>query len=337
MEASREATHTIKVDVPDEQYDYVIVGGGTAGAVVARRLAEDPRVRVCLIEAGPSDENDPIIADPLAWEEMLGSEYDWNYHVEPTGGRGNPKMLHSRAKVLGGCSSHNSVIAFLTPDADLRRWESEGAAGWSPAKCAPYFEKLKQKVTLETVQPVNELNRTFIQAGVEAGFPQATFNSPEWLSKFEPCVGYFQLNSIGRERCSSSKCYLHPIRDLPSNLVLKLNTFIKRILFDAQRNAIGVLTHDDKVLGASKETILCGGAFDTPKLLMLSGIGPSWHLRELNIPIIANLPVGEHLIDHPEGVIIWESTKPIPGPTIQRYEAALFANALPQTTESKGT
>ena len=127
---------------PEDEFDYVIAGGGTAGCVVAARLSEDPNVRVCLIEAGPSDVDDEAILRLEDWMYLLDSGYDWDYPVEPQK-KGNSFLRHARAKVLGGCSSHNSCIAFWTPKEDLDEWASMGCDGWSAADCWPLIKRLE--------------------------------------------------------------------------------------------------------------------------------------------------------------------------------------------------
>src|SRR5262245_13176763 len=125
----------------ESQFDFVVVGGGTAGAVVAARLAEDRHTTVCLLEGGPSDEGDQRVLELRNWPNLLGSELDYDYGIEPQS-RGNGRIRHSRGRVLGGCSSHNSAIAFRAPDADLRTWERLGATGWGPSETQPYYERV---------------------------------------------------------------------------------------------------------------------------------------------------------------------------------------------------
>src|SRR5438309_10369202 len=124
-----------------DTFDYVIVGGGTAGAIVAARLAEDRSRMMCLLEAGPSDENDPRVLELRNWPNLLGSELDYDYRIEPQP-RGNGRIRHSRGRVLGGCSSHNSAIAFRAPNVDLENWERLGATGWGPTGTKAYFERV---------------------------------------------------------------------------------------------------------------------------------------------------------------------------------------------------
>lgn len=310
------------------EFDYLVLGGGTAGAVVAARLAEDPGTSVCLVEAGPSDEGDWRILELWNWVNLLGTELDYDYLIEPQE-RGNGLIRHSRGKMLGGCSSHNSAIAFRTPDVDLRIWEGAGAAGWGPEDVRPYFDRLFDRVNIETVLPGNTCSEAFVEAARQAGFPSIRFNEEE----LREGVGWLQLNARGAIRQSSSVAYLHPIGELPSNLTLLTDTKIDRILLDDHGDAVGAET-DRGTIRARREVVVCCGAFDTPKLLMLSGIGPAEHLYDVGVPVMVDVPgVGEHLLDHPEGVVMWEATRPVPTMSRQGWEAALFARTDPDAEE----
>lgn len=305
---------------PLPAYDYLIIGGGTAGAVIAARLAEDPAATVCLVEAGPADEGDGRVLELRNWPNLLGSELDYDYRIEPQA-RGNSRIRHSRGRVLGGCSSHNSAIAFRAPRADLLGWERLGAAGWGPEGTGPFFDRVFEKVSIETAPPANACAAAFVEAAQQAGFPLVEFKSSDMAEG----VGWFRLNQRGGLRQSSSVAYLHPLARLPANLTILTLTPTRRILIDDHGVAGGIETERGPIQ-ARREVILCCGTFDSPKLLLLSGIGPADHLREVGIPVRVDLPgVGEHLLDHPEGVVLWEAARPVPDVSTQFWEAGLFA------------
>lgn len=310
-----------------KEYDYVVVGGGSSGAVVAYRLAEAGK-SVALLEAGPSDEGLPQVLEIKNWQSLLGSELDYDYTIEPQV-RGNGLIRHSRAKVLGGCSSHNSCIAFVAPDYDFDRWVGQGAKGWEPHKIHPMFEKVKRKIHMETVPRTNELNEAFIAACESYGLPSVAFNQNYDLPV---SAGYLELNVKGKYRVSSSVGYLHPIADLPKNLEIITETKAHQIKINGKGKAESVLT-DKGEISAREEIILSCGAFDTPKLLQLSGIGPKKDLEAVGISTIHDLSgVGENLLDHPEGVIIFETNKRVPPALSQKYEAAAFLTTQPGET-----
>lgn len=300
------------------RYDYLVIGGGTAGAIVAARLAAAYH-RVALFEAGPSDVGNPRILELVRWPDLLESEYDFDYRIEPQP-RGNGNIRHARARVLGGCSSHNSCIAFTAPDYDMHAWEDAGAAGWGPAAVAPYFQRVREKVNFESADTGNALALAVLAAAREAGLPTITFNQ----SGVQQCgAGWFDLNKRGQLRDSSSVAYLHPLTQWGHTLTFYLDQYITRILIENGR-AIGVQTADGPVY-AEREVIVCCGAFDTPKLLLNSGIGPADHLRSVGVDVVHDLPgVGAHLLDHPEGVVNWESKHPLPPEVINYWEVGIF-------------
>ncbi len=308
-----------------QKYDYIIVGGGTAGSVVAARLAENPNITVCLIEAGPTDDGNPDILSVKNWPNLLGTELDFNYSIEKQA-RGNSLIRHSRGRVLGGCSSHNSCIAFRAPDYDMDTWQQLGCEGWNARETKRYFANVFEKVYIEKNPAINPVSQAFLEAGQQAGFDLVTFNTE---GEFRQGVGIFQLNTQNSIRQSSSQAYIHPILSSAKNLTVLTNTIVNKLVLDENNTAHAVET-DTAIIAASREIVLCCGTFDTPKLLLLSGIGPPQHLHEIGIPVEVELAgVGEHLIDHPEGVIIWEAKQPVPAETTQYWEVGLFSNIFP--------
>jgi choline oxidase len=319
-------------------FDYVIAGGGTAGCVLAARLSEDPSVTVCLVEAGPSDVGDANILPLSEWMHLLDSGYDWDYPVEPQE-RGNSFMRHARAKVLGGCSSHNSCIAFWPPAECLDEWVELGATGWSAAEILPLVKRLENNdapgdhghdgpVRLQDVPPNDPCGVAVLEAAASAGLPTVAFNRGKTVHNG---AGWFQIN-VGEDgsRMSTSHAYLHPILDTRKNLEVRTDCWVSEILFDDANNATGVryqrpdLTGYDTV-SARREVIVTAGSIDTPKLLMLSGIGPTAHLRELGVPVRVDSPgVGANLDDHVEGLVFWEASRPMVTTSTQWWEIGLF-------------
>src|SRR5260221_12755424 len=308
-----------------QQYDYIIVGGGTAGSVVAARLAENPIITVCLIEAGPTDAGNTEILSVKNWPNNLGTDLDYNYAIEQQA-RGNSLIRHSRGRVLGGCSSHNSCIAFRAPEHDMDTWKQLGWEGWNASETKHYFDKLLEKVYIEKTPTINPLSQPFLEAATQAGFDQVTFNTDGELHEG---AGIFQLNARNGIRQSSSQAYIHPMLSSAKNLTVITDTAVNKMLLDEHNVAYAVET-DTAIFAARREIVLCCGTFDTPKLLLLSGIGPRQHLDEMGIPVKVELAgVGEHLLDHPEGVIIWEAKHPVSDETTQYWEVGLFSNIFP--------
>ncbi|MDT5003793.1 MAG: choline oxidase [Mycobacterium sp.] len=308
-------------------FDYVIAGGGTAGCALAARLSEDQDVTVCVLEAGPTDVGDDNILVLSEWMHLLDSGYDWDYPVEPQE-RGNSFMRHARARVLGGCSSHNSCIAFLPPAECLDEWVTMGADGWSAAEVLPLTDRLKQTVLLRDVPPEDPCGAAVLESAAKVGMPTVGFNRGETVRNG---AGWFQINAAeDGTRMSSSHAYLHPILESRRNLQVRTGCWVSEILFDDTVSATGVrylrpdLTGSDTV-SARREVIVTAGAIDTPKLLMLSGIGPSVHLREIGIHVRVDSPgVGSNLDDHVEGLVFWEASKPMVTTSTQWWEIGLF-------------
>ncbi|EHR62081.1 GMC family oxidoreductase [Saccharomonospora cyanea] len=325
------------------EFDYVVVGGGTAGAVVAARLSEDPDTSVCLLEAGPSDVDEDAILRLDRWMALLESGYDWDYPVEPQE-NGNSFLRHARAKVLGGCSSHNSCIAFWAPAEDLDEWASLGLPGWSAADVFPLFRELENNdgpgdhhgrsgpVRIRSVPPHDPAGVALLEACEQAGIPRAEFNSGTTVTNG---ANWFQINAFeDGTRASSSVSYLHPVLGKRSNLEVRTGVRAKRLTFDGLRcTGVEILTedlvHSEHVVARGEVVVSCG-AIDTPKLLQLSGIGPAEELAGFDIDVLVDSPgVGRNLQDHPEGLVQWEARKPMVSESTQWWEIGIFTTTQP--------
>ena len=324
------------------EFDYIVVGGGSAGAAVAARLSEDPDVEVALVEAGPDDRGEEVILQLSRWMELLESGYDWDYQIEPQE-NGNSFMRHARAKVMGGCSSHNSCIAFWAPREDIDEWEAKfGAEGWNAETAFALYKRLESNedagpeaphhgdsgpVHLMNIPPADPCGVALLDACEQAGIPRVKFNTGETVING---ANFFQLNRrADGTRSSSSVSYIHPIMER-ENFTLLTGVLAKELTFDEANRCTGVAVVNNPfgrahTLRARIETVVAAGAIDSPKLLMLSGIGPAEHLVERGVPVRVDSPgVGSNLQDHPEGVIQWEAKKPMPETSTQWWEIGIF-------------
>lgn len=321
-----------------DSYDFVIVGGGTAGCVIAARLSQYlPNKKVLLIEAGPSDFMDDRVLLLKDWLNLIGGDLDYDYGTteQPMG---NSNIRHSRAKVLGGCSSHNTLISFRPFEYDAQRWQAQGCTGWDFKTFTRCLDNLKN-----TVQPVHERHRNQLcidwvnSCSKALNIPVIEDFNQEIRDKgaLKECVGFFNVayNPDTGHRSSASVAYIHPIleqKESRSNLTILTNTWVSKVNVSNGSKVTGVnITLKDgtkRTLRHKAETILCAGAVDTPRLMMLSGLGPKQQLSSLDIPVVADLPgVGENLLDHPESIIMWELNKPVPAnQTTQDSDAGIF-------------
>ena len=301
-------------------WDYVIVGGGSAGSALAARLTEDPSTRVLVLEAGRMDSWwDLYIHMPAALSFPIGSRfYDWKYESEPEPFMNDRRIYHARGKVLGGSSSINGMIFQRGNPLDYERWAAEpGLEQWDYAHCLPYFKRMENclagadewrggdgPLQLERGPADGPLFGAFFDAVQEAGYPltdDVNGFRQEGFAKFD-------RNIRKGRRLSAARAYLHPVMNRP-NLEVRTRTFVERVVFDGTR-AIGVQVKGQTI--RASEVILCGGAINSPQLLQLSGIGNASELAELGITGVADLPgVGENLQDHLEVYVQCASKLPV--------------------------
>ena len=295
--------------------DYLIIGGGSSGAVVARRLADRTTGRIILIEAGNSDEGDPAALDLKRLDEQT-AEYDWGFRAAPLPGSA-PLLNYARAKLLGGCANHNDCAFIRPPDSDFDDWEHLGATGWNAAAMAQYWQRITDTITIETA-PCHPASRRFIEAGRELGLDEVDFSR-----EVRQGVGLFPLNATGRMRQSSSVAYLHPLAHLPKHLEVWTHCMATRLIIEDGR-AVGAETSRGDIR-AARAVVLAGGSIQTPQLMMVSGLGPAAHLKEHGIDVIRDLPhVGQHLRDHVAAPVVWETHEDVSGWEICPFEATMM-------------
>jgi len=294
-------------------FDYIVIGGGSAGSIISRRLAEANIGSVLLIEAGPPDEGVPSMMDISRLFE-LNSTTDWGFLAKPTE-FSDRRLTYSRAKMLGGCGNHNDCAYLVPPEEDFDIWREFGAVGWSGKDVRPYFERLKERLTIERRPETHPFSKAFIKAGEELGLPNIDFGK-----KVESGIGMLTLNARGRFRSSSSVAYLHPLTSLPANLEILTNTIVTAIEFTG-KVASSCATDKGRIV-ARKEIILCAGSIQSPQLLMTSGIGDAGSLQDLSIPVVHDSPgVGKNLLDHYTVPVVFETIVPVPDWDITPYEA----------------
>lgn len=300
--------------------DYLVIGGGSSGAVVARRLAERTRGRIILLEAGKADEGDPAAVD-LTQLDAQTDDYDWGFRASTLAG-GPPLLKYARAKLLGGCANHNDCAFIRPPDSDFEDWERLGATGWNAAAMAPYWQRITETITIETA-PCHTASRAFIEAGIEMGLEEVDFGR-----EVREGVGLFPLNARGRFRQSSSVAYLHPLSQLPQHLEVWTECMADRLIIEHGR-AVGAETARGTIRARNAVVLACG-AIQTPQLMMVSGLGPGQELTAHGIPVIADLPhLGRHLRDHVAAPIVWETHEPVSGWEICPFEATMMLTLEP--------
>lgn len=292
----------------EQGFDYVIVGGGSAGCVLAARLSENPAARVCLIEAGGKDTN-PLIHMPVGFAKMTTGPLTWGLTTVPQRHANNREIAYAQAKVLGGGSSINAEIFTRGHPSDYDRWVTEGAEGWGAKDVLKYFLRSEGNTILSgalhgTDGPLgvsnlpdpNPLSRAFVQSCQERGIPY----NPDFNGEKQEGAGFYQTTIKNNRRCSAAVGYLRPALGR-TNLTLVTRALVHRVIFQGKRatgveySVGGVL----QIVRADSEVIITSGAIGSPKLMMLSGVGPAAELARHGIKVVHDLPgVGQNLTDH---------------------------------------
>ncbi len=306
----------------EEVFDYVVVGGGTAGCVLANRLSKDPQQRVLVLEAGPYDRS-PWIHLPIGYgKTMFHRTLNWGFYTDPEPTMHDRRIYWPRGRTLGGSSSINGLIYVRGQAEDYDRWADLGNAGWSWRDVLPYFIKSEHNsrgaspahgatgpLWCSDIEKKHELIEAIIDGAEELGVPRTRdFNGGD-----QEGVGYYQLFTHNGKRCSTSVAYLRPVRSRP-NLKVEVDAQATGLILDGRR-AVGVRYRrggETRSARVTREVVLAAGALQSPQLLQLSGIGPSALLAQHGVPVVNDLPgVGENLQDHLQIRLMYKVSKPI--------------------------
>jgi choline dehydrogenase len=315
------------------EFDYIIVGAGSAGSVLAGRLSENPGQRVLLLEAGGSDWH-PFIHVPAGLAKLIDLDHlNWSYETEPEPAMNGRRMYWPRGKVLGGSSSINAMCYCRGQPEDYDSWARNGAEGWGFSEVLPYFIKAEDQengasafhgvggpLAVSNLRHTNPLSAVFLDAARQAGHPETDdFNGPQ-----QHGFDYYQVTQRDGRRCSAAVAYLRPARRR-SNLTISTHSHVQTIIWDGNRAAgVRYLRRGKTLTAEGGRVILAGGAINSPQLLMLSGIGPADDLRSLGIDVHLDAPgVGRNLQDHLDICTLVQCREPISYDQVSEFTSGL--------------
>ncbi|VAW22866.1 Oxidoreductase, GMC family [hydrothermal vent metagenome] len=294
-----------------DAYDFIIVGGGPAGCVLARRLVDTGKVSVLLLEAGPSDWN-PLLHMPAGFTKLTGSSHSWGYETTAQKGLGGKQVWYPQGRVLGGGSSINAQLYTRGNKWDYDNWAANGCEGWSYDQVLPYFIKSEDNnryanqyhgqggpLKVSDVIP-HKLTAAFVRAAQQAGM---NFN-PDFNGAEQKGLGYYQVTNRDGKRSSASVCYLRPVIK-NERLTVKTRAYVEKI--EVKNSRVVAVHVGGQRIKAKREVLLAAGAIGSPRILLHSGIGPSQHLNEVGVDVVIDAPyVGENLHDHMDVFIVSE-------------------------------
>ena len=343
------ATHRVHGQSTPE-FDFIVIGGGSSGCVVANRLSADAKTRVLVIEAGPSAD-DAAVTTPSRWVSLLGTAYDWNYQTEPVQTLDGRSLRWPRGRLLGGSSAINAMAYVRGHRLSFDAWADAAGPQWSYRQVLPIFKQLEDNsrgaseflgaggplAVTDTTDP-HAGHLAFLEAARELGYG----GSPTWDfngAQQENGAGFYQKNIRNGRRHSAADAFLTPARTR-KNLTLWTDTSVRRLIVERGMVVAVEVARGQQVerVRVAREVILAAGVIESPKLLMLSGVGPADALKKLSIPVFVDAPdVGANLHDHPRVSLRWASQKPLPGSSVS---AGLFVHSRatrPTPSESGGT